>query len=144
MLNPYTIIISLFIIAGLLTAAWGLWIIVRGRKTLQWPSVEGVILESAIASDNDDLLPHILFRYSIGQVSYKQTMQFPGDVTPTQEFAASYVRKYPEGSRVQVYYDPANPELATLEPGLGKGDWLVFAMGLGTLLFGILFYVFGG
>jgi hypothetical protein len=144
MLNPYTIIISLFIIAGLLTTMWGLWIIVQGRKTLQWPSVEGVIQESDIASDKDDLLPHILFRYSVGQANYEQTMQFPGDITPTQEFATSYVQKYPAGSRIPVYYDPENPEIATLEPGPGKGDWLVFAMGLGTLLFGIVFYVFGG
>jgi hypothetical protein len=144
MLNPYIIILGLFIIAGLVTTLWGLRIILKARKTQHWPHVDGIIEESRISSDHDDLLPHIQFRYSVDQTSCRQTMTFSGDITPTQEFAASYVQKYPAGSKVQVYYNPEDPNTATLEPGLGKGDWLVFAMGLGMLLFGIIFSVVGG
>lgn len=144
MLNPYIIILALFIIAGLVTTLWGLQIILKARKTRQWPHVDGIIEESRIASEQDDLLPHIQFRYSVGQTSYQHTMAFSSDITPTREFAANYVQKYPAGSKVQVYYDPVDPNSATLEPGLGKGDWLVFAMGVGMLLFGIIFSVLGG
>jgi len=145
MLNPYSIILGLFVVAGLLATFWGLRIIVMARKTLQWPAVEGTIEESKVASEStesNDLLPHIKFCYSIEHQTFQQVLKFPGDITPSEEFAKSYVDKYPVGSRVQVYYNPANPEIATLEPGLGKGDWLVLAIGLGTLVFGILLFFF--
>lgn len=144
MFNPYTIILSLFVVAGLLATLWGLVIIIRARKTSHWPMAEGVIEESAVSSDANDLLPHISYRYNVDGQGYQRTIEFPADITPTQEFATSYVKKYPVGARIQVYYNPENPEQATLEPGLGKGDWLVFAIGLGTFIFGILFFALGG
>ena len=143
MFNPYAIILSLFILGGLFATIWGLLIILKARKTQQWPCVDGIIEESRLASGNNDLLPQIEFSFTIGQSAYRQSMKFSSDITPTQEFAASYLQKYPVGSKVQVYYNPENPEDATTEPGLGKGDWLVFAIGVGTLLFGIGFFFFG-
>jgi hypothetical protein len=137
MFNPYAVVIGLFLLGGLLATLWGLIIILKARKTQDWPYVEGVIEESRLSSDKNDLLPYILFSYSIGERDYRQTMEFPVDITPSQEFAKSYVQKYPVGSRAQVYYDPDNPQNATLEPGLGKGDWLVLAMGLGMLVLGL-------
>lgn len=143
MFNPYTIIIGLFFTSGLFVTLWGLFIILKARKTKQWPCVDGVIDQSKPSSEQRDLLPHIQFKYTVGEVTYQRTMEFPGDITPTEEFAKSYVQKYPVGTKVPVYYNPANPEAATLEPGLGKGDWLVLVIGLGALLMGILFFFFG-
>ena len=150
MFNPYSIILVLFIAAGLIATLWGFRVILRARETIQWPSVEGVIEESKISSESadsferNDLLPHITFSYKVEQRSFQQLMKFPGDITPSEEFSKSYINKYPVGCRVQVHYDPANPEIATLEPGLGNGDWLVLAIGLGTLVFGVAMVLFGG
>jgi len=142
MFNPYSIILGLFVVAGLLATLWGFRVIVMARKTLQWPSVDGIIEESKVSSDSNDLLPHIKYCYSVEQQTFRQVLEFSGDITPSQEFAKSYVDKYPVGARVQVYYNPADPEIATLEPGLGKGDWLVLAIGLGMLVMGILLFIF--
>ena len=142
MLNPYSIIVALFVITGLLVTTWGIIIIVKARKTQQWPNVTGVIVESNFDTDNSDLLPQIAYSYIVGGQSYRRSMEFSADISPTQEFSTSYVEKYPLGTKVQVYYHPDNPQRATLEPGLGKGDWLVVAIGLITLLFGILFLFF--
>lgn len=145
MFNPYSIILGLFVFAGLLATLWGLRVIVMARKTLQWPAVEGTIEESKVSfesSETNDLLPHIKFCYSVEQQTFHQVMKFSGDITPSQEFAKSYVDKYPVGASVQVYYNPLNPEMATLEPGLAKGDWLVLAIGLGMLVMGILLFIF--
>lgn len=144
MFNPYTIILSIFALTGLLATVWGYIIIARARRTLRWPHVEGLIEESALSSGQDDLLPHIVYRYTVGDSTYHKTLNFSGDITPTQEFSKSYVEKYPVGRQVPVYYQPDNPQNATLEPGLGRGDWLVFALGLGTLIFGAVFLIFGG
>ncbi|MFZ5595342.1 MAG: DUF3592 domain-containing protein [Pseudomonadota bacterium] len=143
MFNPYLIILILFTLAGFLAMAWGWNIIAKGRKTSRWPTVEGVIERSELASDADDLLPGIEFSYTVNGQSYRRTFEFARDITPSQELAKSYVEKYAAGTRVTVYYDPGHPEHATLEPGLGRGDWMVFALGLGAAISGILFIVFG-
>ena len=73
MFNPYIIILSLFIVAGLIATIWGWTIIAKGQKTLRWPNVEGIIEESRPASDADDLLPHILFSYTVAVQTYRCT-----------------------------------------------------------------------
>ena len=143
MFNPYSIILGLFVISSVLVSLWGLRVIVMARRTLQWPSVKGIIEESKMPARSDefnDLLPHIEYSYSVDERIYRQVLKFSGDITPTQEFAKSYVEKYPVGASVQVYYNPANPETSTLEPGLGKGDWLILAIGLGMFFLGILLF----
>jgi hypothetical protein len=143
MFNVYTVILSLFTVTGLLTTIWGWVIIHKGRKALRWPRAEGVIEQSERTSPSDDLLPHIQFSYTVAGKTYRKTLEFPKGITPTQEFSESYVKKFPAGSDVQVAYDPERPDHATLEPGPAGGDWLVFAFGLGMLIFGIVFLFFG-
>ena len=142
MFNPYAIILGLFIVAGISATLWGLRVIVVSRKTLAWPAVDGVIVESTLSSEHDDLLPHIMFEYRVQDQSYQQLFKFPKDIAPTQEFARSYIDKYPQGASVNVYYNPEKPDIATLEPGLAKGDWLVLVLGLSMLILGVLLYFF--
>jgi len=138
-MNPYTIILSLFVVASLFATIWGWVIISKGRKTLVWPNVTGVVEESTPTSEADDLLPHILFSYIVSGQTYRHTLNFPRGMTPTPEFTASYMARFPVGVSVQVYYDPENIHHATLEPGPVKGDWLVFAIGFCSTLLGIIF-----
>ncbi len=144
MLNPYALILGLFAIAGLLTALWGWSIIVKGRKTRRWPMVEGVIEQSALVADADDLLPHILYSYTVAGQAYRRELEFPGGISPAPEFAASYAGKFPVGAKVRVYYDPEQPERATLEPGPGRGDWMIFVLGLAATVFGVSALLFSG
>lgn len=144
MLNPYSIILGLFVLSGLLTSLWGAHIIVRARRTLQWPSVEGRIEESLVRNSHNDLFPHIRYRYRVNNSTFEKELTFPGDVTPSEEFAQYYVDKFPAGTSIKVYYDPEKPDSSTLEPGLAQGDWLVFAIGLGMLIIGILLFVMAG
>ena len=143
MFNAYSLILGLFLLTGIFTCTWGWRIIMQGRKTLQWPTTQGVIDTSSLSSASDDLLPHITYCYTVKEESYHNTLKFSKDITPTQEFAKSYLDKFPTGQQVQVYYDPSDPLNATLEPGMGRGDWLVFAIGLGMAFFGALLLIFG-
>jgi len=143
-MNPYIIILSLFVIASLLATLWGWKVIVKGRKTLSWPQVTGVIEESTATSEFDDLLPHILFRYAVSEQTYRYSVKFPQGMTPTPEFTAQYLQRFPVGASVSVYYDPQKPNQATLEPGPVKGDWLIFALGLSSTLLGLMFLFVGG
>jgi len=143
MFNAYTLIIGLFTLGGLVTVVWGAVIIVRARNTARWPAASGTIEESAIASEDDDLLPNIVFRYAVNGSEFRRTLEFPGGITPTRELAAEYLGKYPAGAAVTVYYDPRAPGTATLEPGLARGDWLVLAFGVGASLLGISMLLMG-
>lgn len=141
MFNPYSIILGLFILGGLVASAWGLRVLIVARKSLKWPFVEGVIEESSLSSEGDDLLPHIMYSYTVEQQYYRQLLRFSGDITPSQEFAKSYVEKYPAGVHVKVYFNSENPEISTLEPGPGKGDWLILSIGLSMFIFGMLLFI---
>lgn len=129
---------------GVLVTLWGLRVIAVARKTLKWPCVAGKIEESRINFGSRDLFPHIEFSYAIGEQNFRQQITFPADITPTQEFAKSYVDKYPVGFLVQVYYNPGNPQDATLEPGPAEGDWLILVIGLAMLILGVLMFFFSG
>ena len=134
MFNPYSLILGLFTAAGLATSVWGWLVIARARKSAHWPSVQGMIETSSIAAEGDELLPDIQFSYRIADKDYLKNIEFPNSTSPTQEFSNHYVNKYPPGAVVAVYYNPDNPEQATLEPGLQPGDWMILAFGLGVLI----------
>lgn len=134
MLNPYLIILVLFTVVGVGTTLWGLKILLDGRKSRAWPSVKGRITCSNPHSEDDELLPEIRFSYTVGDTAYERQLEFPRSTTPTREFNAHYVSKFPAAAVVDVHYDPQRPEQATLEPGGRPGDWLVFAFGLGATL----------
>ena len=143
MFNPYAIILGLFIIAGFIAALWGWSIIAKARKTRRWPMVEGAIEQSAPASEANDLLPHILFSYTVGTHTYRRALEFPDGANPSPELATSYAGKYPVGAKVPVYYNPDQPDQATLEPGLVRGDWMILALGVTAMAFGIFALFFG-
>ena len=140
-MNPYTIILSFFLIAGIATSIWGWAILMRGRRTQRWPSVDGAI--SQCAASDSDALPEIEFSYTVAGRDYRCEHAFPGGTTPSQELIASYVLKYPVGAKVKVHYDPAHPERATLEPGLARGDWMIFVLGVIATVLGAAFLLFG-
>lgn len=129
MFNPNTIILGLFVVAGLLATTWAWFNIAKARKILKWPNVNGVIKESKSGS--------IVFSYTIKKQTYNHTMDFPIDITPVRESTENNLNKYPQGKKVTVYYQPDNPENATIEPGLGNDMWLIFALSIGATLLGI-------
>lgn len=125
-----------YIIISSLVTLWGLSIIVRKKKMLTWPTTEGRIEEYDSGESEGDLFPRIIFSYTVNGRNYKTLMNRSG-ATPPPEFVILYAQKYPAGATVKVYYDPANPENATLEPGWVPGDWLVFGVGALAALMGV-------
>lgn len=143
-MSPYVIVIILFILAGVATAVWGLVVVAQGRKSKDWPSTEGVIEKSERSSEEDDLLPEIVFRYSVGGREYVKTFDFPRGISPHPQLSIEYANRYPAGARVRVYHDPADPQRATLEPGVGQGDWMIFVLGMSAVGLGLVALAIGG
>ncbi len=136
-MNGYVAIIGMFIVSGLAITAWGVRIMAQARKTQRWPSVDGEIVHSVAGAETEDLLPDIEFSYRVGSGEFSQKMVFPSGTMPSPEFNKSYLKKYPVGAQVRVYYDPGQHNMATLEPGTANGDWMVLAAGLVVTLTGV-------
>jgi hypothetical protein len=48
------------------------------------------------------------------------------------------VDRYPEGNTVRVFYDPADPTAAVLEPGAGLGAYIPLGAGIFMVVAGIV------
>ena len=75
MINPYSIILGIFILTGIITSARGIYILALHKKTRNWPSTDGIITESAMKDGDGDLLPQIQFRYDINGETYQNAMR---------------------------------------------------------------------
>lgn len=128
-MNPYIIILAVVTVGGIAITIWGWQALKASQKRRDWPNVEGVIEESAPSSTHDDLLPHIVYRYEISGENLRRTFEFPSGTNPLPEFADTYVKKYPVGAKVRVYYNPHQPQESTLEPG-ARGDWMILVLGI--------------
>ncbi len=143
-MSYYAIIIGAFIVAGLIITAFGWRAFQKSKASTQWPSVSGKISEAQLASAENDLLPDIRFSYTIKTERYQGRVEFPPGTMPMPGFAQKQLEKYPLGSEVQIYYNPLQPDRATLEPGGADDDWLVLATGIGVTALGLFAMFFSG
>ena len=51
------------------------------------------------------------------------------------------VDRYPDNSKTDVYYNPADPSESVLEPGSSSGLTFLYVIGAAFLLFGLVFLV---
>jgi hypothetical protein len=123
-------------------AVWGWTIIARNKRTLHWPSVDAVIEQSLLVSEEGGIVPKIVFTYTVGDHRYQRHLVVPGGAHMTENFAKSYVMKFPKDACVRVHYNPEHASQATLEPGLGRDDWFIFTIGIVATLLGTLLLLF--
>lgn len=141
MFNPYTLILGLFALAGLIVALWGWRLIKDNRRRQTWPAAAARI-EHAKAPD--ELTPQVVCTYTVNGRVYRHEIKMADGTPPGREFLQAHLEKFPAGATVQVYYNPAQPEQVSLDNRPKRGDWLVLAAGLGAMSFGVLALFFGG
>lgn len=120
-----------------------------GKASLKWPSTKGWIKKSDVYVSRS--------RSSGSSRSYEFTVEYAYDVNGTtftnnlysyqvtynaahSKGAQELVSKYPEGSTVDVYYDPAKPENSVLLPGINLWSYLPYVAAIAFLAFGIFIY----
>ncbi|OFV83790.1 MAG: hypothetical protein A3D93_01545 [Acidobacteria bacterium RIFCSPHIGHO2_12_FULL_67_30] len=127
----------------------------RRAASKAWSTTEGVVVESSVRSTrlpgedwtkttDDDIRQEpwharVTYTYSVEGRSYQSSRVYLDHVTAyaSQSKAQELVRKYPEGRRITVHYNPQNPDDAALEldrPWLDKGVLAaVVFLGLGII-----------
>lgn len=116
-----------FILVGGILLVIGLNLIRKGIQSKNWPKVEGSIRRSEVdvhySMDEDgpsrDFSADIYYEYTVDGRDYGGATVKMG-YSDVQGKGSSHqaVDEYPEGSTVDVYYDPDNPREAVLEPGI--------------------------
>jgi hypothetical protein len=109
---------GLLLIAGiLLNAAGSRWLAARASRS--WPSTEGVIIESRLTSNCSYCRPFINYRYVVNGQSFvgNHLVAGPQDYYNRGE-ANTKTHSYAVGRRLAVYYDPKDPAVSCLEPGV--------------------------
>lgn len=136
-MNLYSVILSLATLGGIGITIWGWLILARSRKTKQWPTTEGRIEVSETSSTVNDLLPHIVFSYRVNGKQYRCNFKFPEGTHPLPEFNQTYLKKYPVGNNIPVFFNPEQPDIATLEPET-QGDWMILTLGIMMTVGGVV------
>jgi len=131
-------------ILALSSGAQRMW---RGAASEHWPSVEGKVLFSRVnASETEDsnhrrettFSPQFVYTYEVDGVKHFNNRRRFGRIEGSAEdWAEDVAAHYKVGRGVRVYYFPADPDVAVLEPGNNsEGLWLP-GVGLVALLLGL-------
>ncbi len=144
--------------AFLLGLAFVVWISVtkhRGQGEANWPHADGNVTSAKVVTlerETPDgmvrsFTPVIHYAYSLRGIAYEsqQRNSFP-DNTATflvAEKAQAVVDKYPLGSGVEVFYNPANPKQAVLEVPKPAAHNAVMFYGVTNMVAGAIIIALG-
>lgn len=109
------------IIAAVLGTMYFLRNLIRHLRSYRWSATRATITASHIHkiddSDGVQYQPHISYTYTVGATEYASNrIQPSGDWSSSfPSIAHKQVNRYPEGTTVHAYYNPARPEESYLE-----------------------------
>lgn len=156
----------LFALVGLIFAGAGGYFVFKGirrlflaRRSRNWMVTDGTIVSSHLhipsqkkGEEGGDIVSSTGFGYKAdityeyvvrGDTLRSNVVTFAEYDSRTPKHAQNLVRRYTEGMRVEVHYDPMQPERAVLEPGKGKGNMGVLITGMAVMAFGLFFAYIG-
>lgn len=141
-------IVSVLVACVLFLGAWkmsehGLWERRTGAASLSWPSVEGSVVSSGFQTHgratNSTTSVDIQYRYSVGAGDYEHDrVRFGAHGSGLGAGQWGHLGNLAPGESLEVFYDPQDPQQATLEVGpTGRSLGLIAAAGV-IALFGAM------
>jgi hypothetical protein len=134
--------ILMFLPAGLLFTTMGMNGILRARESAGWPPTEGRITRSEVVrrtsgTGTDRTTAYhaeVSYEYLVDGAAYRGDRVAYGDYGGKRKHAQRIVSRYRKGEVVTVYYNPQNPRVCLLEPGLKAQAFIMPFVGLIALL----------
>ena len=140
------VICIIFALVGFGLAGFGASIFVNARQSTSWPTAKGTILTSDVNKSTHrgttnvgnsggsqtvtSYKAAISYEYSVnGELFFSDKVSF-GETGESAARAYAKAKNYPPGQKVSVFYDPDNPGVAVLEPGVAKSAYLLMFMGV--------------
>lgn len=131
--------IVLVAVAGVAALTAGLPRLLSAWRARSWPTARGEIISSGMSSsvvpDSPDMYrPEIVYRYDVaGKTHTADRIRFAIDSSYSRSQVEQIADRYPVGQAVEVYYEPADPSRACLQPGPWHAGLSRTATGLGLL-----------
>jgi hypothetical protein len=111
----------------------------KGAETQTWPAVSGRVVEAYVAEDvqvdsegdrNRVFAPRVVYEYEVNGQTYRGDRLRIGieSFSGSRRRVEQELARYPVGSAVTVYYNPANPAEAVLQRGAGSKAALVIGI----------------
>ncbi len=152
-----TVVGVIFVGVGVGVVLYGKSEYEKARASVDWPSVQGEITESRVhsyrkspgsgtsSSKRKRYYEAIVeYQYAVDGQSYTSDGVGMMDGSSTQRSRAErVVRRYPKRKTVTVFYDPAQPEIAVLAPGVSTGNYFLLGGGALFALVGLIVAVGG-
>ena len=140
----------LFIVAGGVMSFFGVRQLMRAQASTTWPTVTGVVMISELGkqmgNERDESTTYsadISYDYVANDRSYVNgAISFDGVISSDPSTARRLLKRYPVGKQVTVYYNPADPQDAVLEPGPTAGSWFLPSFGGSFVVVGIAVFFF--
>jgi len=138
-----------FLAGGLALCVFGVWLGREGRRSATWPTTQGTIVYSeALETPRAPGTPRrpgeyreeaadVRYTYSVDGHAYrgKGIAMTTGLIPFWEDMLARRIRdRYAVGDTVTVYYDPADPRFAVLEPGASIESRLALGAGVISLV----------
>jgi hypothetical protein len=142
----------LITVIGIGFAIWGTMVVMEARSAANWPTTEGTIVVSKFDRNFNTSSSgkgkwyydvKIKYSYTVDSLEYESkrvdfksaNYHYKSEVIPS-----AIARRYPVGKKVDVYYNPDDPEKAVLKTEITFMTYIglligIFLIGLGVFLF---------
>jgi len=132
-----------FLLVGIFIFGLGMRDVMRANDSKSWPTTVATVQESTVKTNVDEeggstYYAQVLYDFEVNRFAYSGDQVAFGDFSSNDsERVKEIVKRYPEGNEVVVYYQPDNPDLSVLEPGLTARAWVIPSFGFVFLIVGI-------
>ncbi|MHC1703952.1 MAG: DUF3592 domain-containing protein [Tenuifilaceae bacterium] len=136
------LIIILASLVGLALTIFAVNNSINAIKTKSWSTTEGIVIYSQV-EQSSRYIPKITYNYTVGTDEYSSDrVRLTNMAQYKKKDGATVVTdKYPLDAKVTVYYNPAKPNEALLEPGIKGEHIFMFLLGLVIFLAPLLNFV---
>jgi hypothetical protein len=135
---------GLVIGVGCFVTVLGIRMCKEARVTWTWPSTEGIVRGTEVLETcggglkgRTEFQPVVTYEYSAGGVTHTGKRIMLVDISSGSRYAHRIIARYPVGTSVTVYYDPASPQDAVLRRGNDGNTIGVPAVGIFFALIGV-------
>jgi len=141
------IITALLIIIGLGLSVKGVIAFTEDKESEKWPKASGMIIHSTLGEKENDegkisYFADIEFKYSVDSISYtNDRISYWKFLSPDSSNFEESLLKYPLNKKVSVYYNPKDPKIGYLEPGISIGSYIYLIFGIAFIVLSVANYL---
>jgi hypothetical protein len=138
-----SIFAGIFTTLGVAFLTMGLMHLWRARQSEHWPSVPGVITYDKVDGGRAPG-PRVIYRYEVdGKTRFNNIRRFGQLAGQSGDWAQDIAGHYEVGKQFPVFYDPENPSLSVLKPGIASEAFWLPGAGAAFLFFGLAVFIWG-